>query len=83
MRCPCGTEVSIRSVHVDVRVVSPVENVEKFKPDLEVDAFSDGCVLVEIRVRLEEIRAAELHRLLVTPLAKRRNGEIRYRYGTS
>ena len=52
-------------VYAVVREIRPVEEVEQFKPELEVHAFRDGRVLVEIDIRLKEVRATELHWLLV------------------
>src|SRR6266700_4108562 len=65
MRSGGGAEASVRNVHVDVGVVRPVEQVEELKPELEVDAFGEMKILVDVGIRLKEIRLPELHRLLV------------------
>ena len=42
-------------------IVCPVEEIEYFKPELEIDSFCDTRVLVEVDIRLDEVWPAELH----------------------
>jgi hypothetical protein len=69
-------EVAIREVDVRVGIIRAIEEVEHFESELEVDAFRDGCVFIEINIRLKEVRAPELHRLLIPPLPEGGNGEV-------
>ena len=46
-------------------VVCPVEEIEDFKPELEIDPFRNLRVFVEIDVGLDEVWPPELHRLLI------------------
>src|SRR3954447_10392688 len=76
MRSGGSAEASVRNVGVHVGVVRPVEQVEQLKPELEVDAFGDVKILVDVSVRLKEIRSPELHHFLVPTAAKCGCGEV-------
>src|SRR3954454_8254415 len=76
MRSGGSAEASVRNVGVHVGVVGPVEQVEELKPELEVDAFGDTKILVDVGIGLKEIRSPELHGLFVTPAAECGSGEV-------
>src|SRR3954453_16574892 len=76
MRCRGGAKRAIREVDVHICIVGPVEEVEELEPELEVHALRDVRIFVEIDVRLKEVRSAELHGFLVSPLPKSWNGEV-------
>src|ERR1035437_8023664 len=76
MRSSRSTEAPIGNVHIDICIVSPVEDVEQFKPELEVDAFRDRCVFVEVCIRLKEVRSTELHGFFVTFRSEGRGSEV-------
>src|ERR1019366_2836813 len=76
MRSSRSTEAPIGNVRIDICIVSPVEDVEQFKPELEVDAFRDRCVFVEVCIRLKEVRSTELHGFFVTFRSEGRGSEV-------
>ena len=82
MRCRRNAEISVREVGVDVGKVRPVEQIEEFKPELEVDPFGNGCVFVEVDVGFEEVRSTELHRLLI-PAARTERRDCEIGFGDS
>jgi hypothetical protein len=56
-----STEVPVGNVVIDVGIVCPVENIEEFKSELEIYAFRNRSVFVEVSIRLKEVRPTELH----------------------
>src|SRR4051794_1010670 len=68
-------EVTIREVVVRICIIGPIEKVEDLEPKLKIHPLRDGCVFIEVDVRLKEIRPSELHRLLVALLPKCGNSE--------
>src|SRR5690349_12963904 len=69
-------ETSVRKIGVNVCVVCAVEDIEKFKPQLEVDPLGYVCVLIEVYVGLVEVWSPEAVRFFVTFLPERRDCEI-------
>src|ERR1700683_2802502 len=83
-------EIAIREIHVDsavgdvckareIHIVWPVEEIEDFKPDLEIDPFRNVRVLVEVDIGLDKVRPAELHSLLIpirTAVRESGNGKV-------
>jgi len=78
---PVG-EVDIDSAIAIVDIIGPVEQIEELEPELEIDAFRNFRVFVEVDVGLDEIRPAETHGLLVAFLAKSGHCEIALGNGT-
>lgn len=64
------TEVTIREVDVRDGIIRAIEEVEDLEPKLEIDPFRDGRVFIEVDIRLKEVRAPELIRLLIALLPK-------------
>ena len=72
----CFAEVSIQQVGINIRQVCPVEEIEDFKPELEVDPFGNTGLLINVDVRLGKIRPAELACLLVALRTESGRGEL-------
>src|SRR5206468_462661 len=71
-----GAKTSVGQVGVWVCIVSAVEEIEQFEPNLEADAFCDRKIFVDVGVCLEEVRPSELHRLFIAFLPETRNSEV-------
>ena len=78
MRSRGCAKVCIWKIRVDVGVVGPVEQIEEFEPELEINPFRNLRVFVEVDVGLNEVRLPELHRFLV-PAARTERGNQRSR----
>ena len=79
MRCRGRPEVSIGEIDVWICVVCAVEEIEYFEPELEVDAFRDRRVFIEVDVRLKKVWLAEQVRFFIAALSECRNGEVTLR----
>jgi hypothetical protein len=80
MRSRGCTKVSIWKIRVDIGVVSPIEQIEEFEPELEINPFRNLRIFVEIDVSLNEVRLPELHRFLIPAAGTERgNTEVALR----
>src|SRR3974390_1100377 len=82
MRAGRSSEAPIREVRIHVGVVGAVEQIKEFEPDLEVYAFRDCSVFVDVGIRLKEIRSTELHGFFVSFLSKSGDSEVGLRDGS-
>src|SRR5271165_697124 len=69
-------EISVRKIRINVSVVCPVEDIEHFKPELEIDAFRNMRVFVEVDIGFVEVRPAECVGLLIPLQTKSWNGKV-------
>lgn len=85
MRSGGLTEISIREIYVDAPaigavsipcIVCSVEQIEEFKPELEINSFRNAVVLVKVDIRFDEVWPAELLCLFISVLTKGRNREV-------
>jgi hypothetical protein len=75
-RCRRSSEVPVQQMGIDVRQVGAVEEIEDFKPELEVDPFSNTSVLVKVDVGLGKVWSTELSGLLAALGTESRRSEL-------
>src|SRR6185437_3107638 len=70
--------IQVSKVHIEVRQVCAIKEVEKLESDLEVEFFGNARVVIEGGIRLGKVRPAELPRFFIAcHVVCRRGSELR------
>src|ERR1700722_5738617 len=81
------SKISIREIHVDaavcnaskareVHVICAVKKIENLKPELKIYPLGNLRVLIEVHVRFDKVRPAELHSFLIPLRTESGLGEV-------
>jgi len=76
------TKTPVCQVGIKARQVYAVEDVEELEPQLEINPLGETCVFIEVQVRLDKVRRAELVGALIAFRAKCRLRELASSKGT-